>query len=120
VLRAKGRKLRINVIIEMRDYKKYDVWNVAHQLAPFVDKEIIPGFPKTEHFALANQIRCAAYSVQLNIAEGCGRNSDKDFVHFLDIFLGSLHELEYCLLLTYDLSYITQNRLSYRPKKQKK
>jgi hypothetical protein len=54
VLRAKGRKLRINVIIEMRDYKKYDVWNVAHKLAPFVDKEIIPGFPKTEHFALAN------------------------------------------------------------------
>jgi len=103
----------------MRDYKKYDVWNVAHQLAPFVDKEIIPGFPKTEHFALANQIRCAAYSVQLNIAEGCGRNSAKDFVHFLDISLGSLHELEYCLLLTYDLSYITQASFELSSEKTK-
>ena len=48
----------------------------------------------------------AACSVPLNIAEGCGRNSEKDFVHFLDMSLGSAHELEYCLLLVKDLGHL--------------
>lgn len=48
----------------------------------------------------------AACSVPLNIAEGCGRNSEKDFVHFLDMSLGSTHELEYCILLIKDLGYL--------------
>ena len=48
----------------------------------------------------------AACSVPLNIAEGCGRNSEKDFVHFLDMSLGSAHELEYCILLVKDLGYL--------------
>ncbi len=50
----------------------------------------------------------AAYSVPFNIVEGSGRNSEKDFVHFLDISLGSILELEYCCLLAKDLSYIDQ------------
>jgi four helix bundle protein len=49
----------------------------------------------------------AAYSIPFNIVEGCGRNSDKDFTHFLDTSLGSANELEYCLLLTRELGYLT-------------
>lgn len=93
----------------MRDYKKYDVWVKAHELVLFVYKEIIPGFPKSEQFELASQLKRAAYSIPLNIVEGCGRNSDKDFAHFLDIALGSVHELEYCAILGADLGFIAKN-----------
>ncbi len=94
----------------MRDYKKYDVWEKAHQLVLFVYKELIPTFPKTEQFELSSQTKRAAYSIPMNIAEGCGRNSDKDFVHFLDIALGSVHELEYTSLLAFDLGYISKEK----------
>lgn len=94
----------------MRDYRKYDVWEKAHQLVLFVYKELLPAFPKTEQYELASQMKRAAYSVPMNIAEGCGRNSDKDFVHFLDISLGSIHELEYTTLLALDLTYITKEK----------
>jgi four helix bundle protein len=49
----------------------------------------LPGLPRDEKYELSNQLRRAAYSIPFNIAEGCGRNSEKDFVHFLDTSLGS-------------------------------
>ena len=101
----------------MRDYKKYDVWVKSHELTVYIYKEITPLFPKSEQYGLISQIKRAAYSIPLNIAEGCGRNSDKDFVHFLDMALGSAHELEYCALLGYDLKFInplTYNKLHER------
>jgi four helix bundle protein len=90
----------------MRNYKKYEVWLKSHELVKTVYRDITPGFPKTEEYGLANQMRRAAYSIPINIAEGCGRKSEKDFAHFLDTSLGSTHELEYCLLLAQDLKYI--------------
>jgi four helix bundle protein len=92
----------------VRDYKKYDVWRKAHELVLFVYKEIIPSFPNSEKFELLSQMKRAAYSIPLNIVEGCGRASDKDFAHFLDMALGSCHELEYCALLILDLGFIDQ------------
>jgi four helix bundle protein len=71
-------------------------------------KIIIPSFPKSEQYELTGQLKRAAYSIPLNIVEGCGRNTDKDFVHFLDIALGSCQEVEYCTLLAFDLGYIDQ------------
>jgi four helix bundle protein len=90
----------------MRNYKKYDVWLKSHELVKIIYRDITPGFPKIEEYGLANQIRRAAYSVPVNIAEGCGRKSEKDFAHFLDTSLGSTHELEYCLLLAQELNFI--------------
>ncbi len=94
----------------MRDYRKYDVWVKAHQLTLFIYREIIPCLPKSEQYDLTSQIKRSSYSVPMNITEGCGRNTDKDFVHFLDIALGSLHELEYSVLLCKDLHYSKQTR----------
>jgi len=90
----------------MRDYRKYEVWIKSHELVLFVYKEVTPSFPKSEQFDLLWQMKRAAYSIPFNIVEGCGRNSDKDFVHFLDTSLGSTHELEYCFLLGKDLGFI--------------
>ena len=72
-------------------------------------KEIIPNLPASEKFELASQTKRAAYSIPLNIAEGCGRDSDKDFAHFLDMALGSVHELEYCALLIFELGFIKKS-----------
>ena len=93
----------------MRDYRKYDVWQKSHVLTLHIYKVIVPLFPKSEQFELTGQLKRAAYSIPLNIVEGCGRNTDKDFVHFLDIALGSCHEVAYCSLLAFDLNFIDQN-----------
>ena len=90
----------------MRDYRKYEVWIKSHALVVKVYKEIAPKFPKSEQFELTSQMKTAAYSIPLNIVEGTGRNTDKDFAHFLDIALGSTQELEYCFLLARDLEFI--------------
>jgi four helix bundle protein len=90
----------------MRDYKKLDVWKKAHLLTKQVYPEILPIMPIEERFALTNQIRRAAYSILLNIVEGCGKNTDKDFASYLDNALGSAHEVEYTCYLIFDLGYI--------------
>ncbi|MFB9844645.1 four helix bundle protein [Mucilaginibacter ginsenosidivorans] len=89
----------------MRDYKKLEVWKKSHELTLFVYGTLLPKFPKSEQFDLLSQTKRAAYSIPLNIVEGSGRYTEKDFAHFLDQALGSAHELEYCCLLSKDLSY---------------
>ena len=90
----------------MRDYKKYDVWVKSHELVLFTYTQVLICFPASEKYELLSQLKRATYSIPLNIVEGCGRSTDKDFVHFLDIALGSAQEAEYCLLLAFDLQYI--------------
>ena len=90
----------------MRNYNNYTVWKLSHELVQFIYNKIVPGLPQSEIYDLSRQMKRAAYSVPLNIVEGSGRNSEKDFVHFLDMSLGSILELEYCCLLAKDLCYI--------------
>ncbi len=78
----------------MRNYKNYQVWQKSHELCLLIYREIITEFPKEERFELASQLRRAAHSIPLNIVEGFGRSSEKDFAHFLDIAFGSVHEVE--------------------------
>lgn len=68
--------------------------------------------PMEERFALTSQLRRSTYSIPLNIVEGCGKNSDKDFAHYLDNALGSAHEVEYTCYLIYDIGYITVENYS--------
>ena len=94
----------------MRDYKKFIVWTRSHELTMKVYQEIAPCFPESERYGLTRQLRRAAYSIPFNISEGCSRSSEKDFIHFLEMSLGSAHELEYCLLLTKELSFISEEQ----------
>ena len=89
----------------MRDFKKYDIWQLGHSFTLEVYK-ITSSFPKEELYGLSSQIRRASSSIPTNIAEGCGRNSDKEFNQFLNIALGSACETEYILILSKDLNYI--------------
>ena len=92
----------------MRDYKKLDVWKKSHLLTKQMYAEVLPVMPVEERFALTNQLRRSTYSIPLNIVEGCGKNSDKDFAHYLDNALGSAHEVEYTCYLIYDLGFISK------------
>ena len=89
----------------MRDYKKFLVWEKSHALTLAIYK-VTSLFPKDEIFGLTSQIKRASSSIPINIAEGCGRNSDKDFCRFLYIAFGSANELEYQILLSIDLNFI--------------
>ena len=93
----------------MRDYKKYDIWKLSHFLTLEIYK-ITEGFPKEEVFGLTSQIRRASSSVGINIVEGCGRGSDEDFKRFLRNASGSAFEVEYILLLSKDLNYISEEK----------
>ena len=92
----------------MRDFHKLIIWQRSHQLALNV-YSISKLFPKDELFGLTSQIRRAVSSIPTNIAEGCGRASNKDFAHFLQIAIGSAAEVEYELLLAHDLDYINNS-----------
>lgn len=91
----------------MQNYKDLRVWEKAHLFTLKV-YEATKLFPKEEIYSLTNQIRRAASSVAANIAEGCGKNSKADFANYLNIALGSSNEAEYFLILSKDLSYLTQ------------
>jgi four helix bundle protein len=65
-------------------------------------------FPKREIFGLPNQMRRAAVSIPSNIAEGRGRATTRDFLHFLFIARGSLQELETQVILAFRLAFITE------------
>lgn len=66
-------------------------------------------FPNDEKFGLISQIRRAAISVLLNIAEGSNRTTKKDFHNFIRIAIGSLVEVDCAIKIAVDLNYIQQN-----------
>ena len=89
----------------MGDYRSLNVWRRAHQLTLLV-YQLTGCFPKAELFGLTSQIRRAASSIPANLAEGCGRNSDRELARFGRIALGSANELDYHLLLARDLGFL--------------
>ena len=89
----------------MRDFRQLNVWAESHQLTLEIYK-ITKEFPKDELFALTNQMRRASVSIPSNIAEGCGRGTNKEYAHFIQIALGSAFEIDYQLLLSKDLGYL--------------
>jgi len=68
-------------------------------------------FPPEEKFGITNQLRKASSSVGANIAEGFGRFHKKDFIRFLYIARGSLHETRHFLILSNRLNYVSQKKL---------
>jgi four helix bundle protein len=95
----------------MGDYKRLSVWKQAHGLALEIYR-LTRLFPSDERYGLVAQLRRAAVSVVSNIAEGAGRQSDREHSRFLRIARGSAHEVQSQLLLSRDLGYMTQDKWS--------
>lgn len=89
----------------MKDFRSLSVWERSHQFVLRMYKEI-DKFPKYEKFRLSDQLIRASYSIPMNIAEGSGRQTDKDFARFIQISIGSACEVEYQLLLLKDLEML--------------
>jgi len=90
----------------MRDHTKLRAFELADQLALAV-YEATRAFPKEEQFSLTSQMRRAAVSCPPNIVEGCARNSESDYLCFLDMAYGSAREVEYQASLAHRLGYLS-------------
>ena len=98
----------------MEDYQfqfeKLNAWHEARKLVLNV-YQLLEKFPKTENYALCDQLRRAVVSVPSNIAEGTGRVAIKEQIHFLEIAYASLMEVYCQLQIAVDLGYITPEDL---------
>ena len=70
--------------------------------------KISKGFPKDEAYGLTSQVRRSAISIPSNMAEGYGRNSTKEYIHFLRIATGSLYELQTQMEISMNLGYLNR------------
>ncbi|MBX2964921.1 MAG: four helix bundle protein [Cyclobacteriaceae bacterium] len=89
----------------MHNLKELKIWHKAIDLTTEVYR-LSANFPKEEKYGLTSQIRRSAVSVPSNIAEGAGRNSNKEFVHFLGVSNGSSYELQTQLIIAKNLNLI--------------
>lgn len=89
----------------MRDHKRLTVFQLADDLVEHVYRRTID-FPRHEQFGLTSQIRRAAVSIAANIVEGSARNSETEYLRFLNIAYGSARELEYEIDLCRRLGYL--------------
>jgi len=90
----------------LKSYRDLLVWQKALELVIYVYR-FSAQFPRDELFGLTSQLRRAAVSVPSNIAEGYGRGSRNEYLHFLSIAQGSLKELETQTILADRLNYCT-------------
>jgi four helix bundle protein len=92
----------------MKNFRSLKVWEKSH-LFTLECYQITATFPKPETYGITSQIRRASSSIPTNIAEGCGRNGNAELHRFLTIAAGSASEVEYLLLLSRDLQYLSND-----------
>jgi four helix bundle protein len=90
----------------MHNLKELKIWNKAIDVAISVYK-VTDKFPKEETYGLTSQTRRSAVSISSNIAEGAGRNSRNEFLHFLGIANGSSYELQTQIIVAGKLNLLS-------------
>jgi four helix bundle protein len=94
-----------------RDFGDLKVWEKRHHLARNGYKKTTD-FPRSEVYGLTSQLRRSSVSIPSNISEGCGRGGDVELARFCQIAMGSASELEYQLLLSRDLAYLSDDQFA--------
>ena len=95
----------------MRDHTKLRAFELADDVAALVYKAT-QVFPREDLYGLTSQMRRAAVSVASNIVEGCARESQTEYLRFLEIAFGSLRELHYQVGLSIRLGYLSERDTS--------
>src|SRR4030042_720934 len=95
----------------MRDHTKLRAFELADEIAILI-YQVTKGFPKDEIYGLTAQMRRSGVSVPSNIVEGCARESQVEYLRFLEIAFGSLRELHYQFTLVSRLGYIRESEIS--------
>jgi four helix bundle protein len=88
-----------------RKHHELRVWQDGIALVKLV-YSVTASFPKEELFGLTSQMRRAAISVPVNVAEGAARSTAREFAHFLTVARGSLSELETLLVISNELGFV--------------
>ena len=91
-------------------YKKLEAYKLAKEFTIYV-YSFLKGYPAYEQYAICDQLRRAAVSIPSNIAEGMGRMSIKERIHFLEISYASIMEVTCQLDISYSLGYISETEL---------
>jgi four helix bundle protein len=104
-LKIESVTLKSKIINVMKNYRNLVVWEKAHKLVLSI-YAVTQRFPNEERFGLTSQIRRAATSTPTNIAEGCGKSTQKDFAHYLEIAFASMQEVQYLSFLSFELKYL--------------
>ena len=91
----------------MEPHKNLNVWNKSMDFVTEIYRST-SNFPQSEIYGLVSQMRRAAVSITSNIAEGYGRNTIGDLLHFLHMSLGSSNELDTQILVSFNLGYLTK------------
>jgi four helix bundle protein len=94
----------------IHSYRDLEVWRRGIDLVERVYK-LTQSFPPEEKYGLTSQLRRAAVAISSNIAEGWGRDSTKDYVHFVRIARSSLLEIETQLIIAHRLGYLNEDAL---------
>ena|SRR5271157_287073 len=89
----------------MSKYKDLELWKRSIELAKFV-YELTAGFPASELYGLTSQMRRSSVSIASNVAEGAAMGTDKEFIHFLYIAMGSVAELDTQYILSKELQFV--------------
>jgi four helix bundle protein len=93
------------------NHKDLDVWKEGISFVTDI-YQLAATLPDNEKYGLSSQIKRAAVSIPANIAEGAGRNSDKELIQFLYISLGSLEEVETLLIISQNLKFFKNEDLN--------
>jgi len=91
---------------KITSYKDLIVWQKSIDFVSYI-YGITSQFPSAEKFNLTSQINRAVISIPVNIAEGFGRESSKNYIQFLKISRGSLYEVDTLFIISKNLEYIT-------------
>ncbi|MFD0962813.1 four helix bundle protein [Pseudofulvibacter geojedonensis] len=94
----------------MHKVEELIIWKKSILLAKLT-YQLVSELPSSEKFGLTSQIKRSVTSIPSNIAEGAGRNSQKEFKHFLSVANGSAYELQTQLILIIELNLIDKNKV---------
>lgn len=91
------------------NFEELDVWKISFDLAEKI-YGVTKDFPKDEMYGITSQVRRSALSISLNIAEGKGRYSNKEYKQFLFVSRGSLYETITLLKMCAKLGYLSKEQ----------